>query len=459
MTASTASSPHAGARRSERPEQVPLPTGMGWVTSIGPGLVLAMTFLGTGDLVSSSVSGASYGYALLWTLVLSLIARTFIISSIAKYTLMNRHGDTQILDGFARITPVLPGVMAVVVLIAGFITQATFVKAAAIGLNQLTGGWGGAWGVFVCAVVVAGLTLSTVVLRKQFVVLEYFARIASVLMIGAFLYALFSIGHFDAAGFARGLAFEIPASQLENAFSPIVIASATIGTIAGNMPNLLYSGFMRDKGWVGPRYRKLQQLDLVAGMAPLLLINLLFWIVAAEFAREHPGFTIADENDLSEMLSVAVGPAGPYLLWLCIFLAAMTSFPPQSRGFSQLAVNGLNHSVPGWRRFLGRDEENPAFRWLQMGVFIVAPLVAALPGAPNLISLNIVGTAISTVLSLPIIVVCILLLTSRKKHMEDYAVNSRLTTALLAVLGVIAIVVGVQIALNIPTMLATAFGS
>ncbi|EWS80488.1 Nramp family divalent metal transporter [Brachybacterium phenoliresistens] len=455
MAASTAPHPAPPQRR---PDQVPLPHGMGWVTSIGPGLVLAMTFLGTGDLVSSSVSGASYGYALLWTLVLSLVARTFIISSIAKYTLMNRHGDTQILDGFARITPVLPGVMAVVVLIAGFITQATFVKAAAIGLNQLTGGWGGAWGVFGCALAVVVATLGMVLLRRQFVVLEYIARIASVLMIGAFAYALIGIGHVDVAGFVRGLAFEIPQEQATSAFAPIVIASATIGTIAGNMPNLLYSGFMRDKGWVGPRYRRLQQLDLIAGMAPLLLINLLFWTVAAEFSREHPGFSISDEHDLSEMLHVAVGPAGPVLLWMCIFLAAMTSFPPQSRGFAQLAVNGLNHAVPGWRRFLGKDETNPLFRLLQVAVFMVLPLVASLPGAPNLIALNIVGTAVSTVLSLPIIVVCILLLTGRRKHMHDYAVNSPLVTILLAVLGVIAIVVGVQIAMNIPTMFATAFG-
>ncbi|AZL04463.1 Nramp family divalent metal transporter [Brevibacterium aurantiacum] len=448
-----------GSSGSPKPNQLPLPRGLGLVTSVGPGLVLAMSFLGTGDLVSSSVSGASYGYALLWTLVLSLIARTFIISSIAKYTLMNRHGDTQILDGFARLAPVLPGIMAAVVIVAGFITQATFVLAASTGLHELTGGqWGGGWGRFFCAIIIVALTLSLVMLRKQFVVLEYFARFASVAMIIAFVYALIKIGTFDIGGFMQGLAFEIPEEQNTSAFAPIVIASATIGTIAGNMPNLLYSGFMRDKGWVGPKYRRLQQFDLIAGMAPLLVINLLFWIVAAEFSAAHPGFSIADEFDLSHMLSVAVGPAGPFLLWMCIFFAAMTSFPPQSRGFAQLAINGINHSVPSMRKFLGRDEENPAFRWIQAIVFIIVPLVSTIPGAPDLISLNIVGTAISTVLSLPIIVVCILLLTSRKKHMHSYAVNPKWQTALLALLGVIAIIIGFQIAMQIPSMFETAFG-
>ena len=73
----------------ERPEQLAIPRGRELFTAIGPGLVLAMTFLGTGDLVQSSTSGANYGYALVWTLIISIIARMFIISTIAKYTLMN----------------------------------------------------------------------------------------------------------------------------------------------------------------------------------------------------------------------------------------------------------------------------------------------------------------------------------------------------------------------------------
>ena len=83
MTAETAPS------LSKAPEQIPLPKGPSLITTLGPGLVLAMSFLGVGDLTSSSTSGANYGYALIWTLVLSLLARTFIVSTIAKYALTN----------------------------------------------------------------------------------------------------------------------------------------------------------------------------------------------------------------------------------------------------------------------------------------------------------------------------------------------------------------------------------
>ncbi|WP_242600774.1 hypothetical protein, partial [Erwinia billingiae] len=107
------------------------------------------------------------------------------------------------------------------------------------------------------------------------------------------------------------LTFGLP----ENAgpFFAVFIAVSTIGAIGGSTSNLLYPGFMRDKGWIGPKYRKLQQLDLLFGMLPMLVINVLFWSVAAEVVHGS-GNTIADENDLSAMMTRVVGPAGPYLL-------------------------------------------------------------------------------------------------------------------------------------------------
>ena len=114
------------------PEQIPIPKGKDLITAVGPGLVLSMTFLGTGDLVSSSVSGANYGYTLIWSLVLALLARTFIVSAIAKYTLLNRFGDTQILDGYRRLFKFFPLFLAVVVLISGFVIQSMFLKDCAV---------------------------------------------------------------------------------------------------------------------------------------------------------------------------------------------------------------------------------------------------------------------------------------------------------------------------------------
>ena len=41
-----------------------------YVRSIGPGIVIALTWLGAGDLVDSAVAGGNYGYALMWAMAL-----------------------------------------------------------------------------------------------------------------------------------------------------------------------------------------------------------------------------------------------------------------------------------------------------------------------------------------------------------------------------------------------------
>ena len=42
--------------------------------SIGPGAMVAAAFIGPGTVTTASVTGASFGYALVWTIVFSAVA-------------------------------------------------------------------------------------------------------------------------------------------------------------------------------------------------------------------------------------------------------------------------------------------------------------------------------------------------------------------------------------------------
>ena len=224
------------------------------------------------------------------------------------------------------------------------------------------------------------------------------------------------------------------------------------------MPNLLYSGFMKDKGWIGPKYRKLQQLDLIMGMAPLFIINILFWAVAAEQLHSVGG-SISSEYDIANMMNQIMGPIGPFVLWLCIFCAAFTSFPSQTRGFAQLAINGIHLGTKKGEQYRDRDEEDPWFKRIQLVVFTILPLVAALPQAPNMIVLNVVGTSLYTCICLPFIVLGLIWMTSSKKYMMDCAVNKKWETAILVILGIIAFVIAFQLIPQLPGMFMNAFGA
>ena len=50
---------------------------------MGPGLIVALTWLGAGDMVDSAVAGGNYGYALMWAMVIALFVRFLFVSIIA----------------------------------------------------------------------------------------------------------------------------------------------------------------------------------------------------------------------------------------------------------------------------------------------------------------------------------------------------------------------------------------
>ena len=73
-----------------------------YVRSMGPGIVVVLTWLGAGDLVEAATAGGNYGYALMWSFILALFFRYLFVSIISKYQLFNPHGET-VIAGLCRV--------------------------------------------------------------------------------------------------------------------------------------------------------------------------------------------------------------------------------------------------------------------------------------------------------------------------------------------------------------------
>jgi Mn2+/Fe2+ NRAMP family transporter len=150
-----------------------------YVRALGPGVLVAMAWLSAGDLVSASVSGSTYGYALMWALVLALFARYFFVSAIGKYVLCNNQGDNSILAGFGRLWRGLPALIGVIAFILGFTYQTYIIKGAATALWHLFGGIGNEeWGIFIFAVLLVGVTTLMLIRGSQYKTLETIARVS-----------------------------------------------------------------------------------------------------------------------------------------------------------------------------------------------------------------------------------------------------------------------------------------
>jgi hypothetical protein len=370
-----------------------------------------MAWLSAGDLVSASVSGSTYGYALMWALVVSLFARYFFVSAIGKYVLCNSQGDSSILAGFGRLWRGLPVVVGVIAFILGFTYQTYAIKGAATAVYNLLGGVGDeGWTIFILAVLLVGLTIFLFLRGHQYKTLENLGQIALL----------------------SGLVFKVPADT--GGFGAVLIVAAIIGAVGGSAANLLYPYFMQDKGWDRPAYRKLQIIDLLAGIFAMILINLAIWIVAAETLAGGGGIAIETPQDLATMMGRGVGIIGPILLWIGLFFITFDTFPVFAFGFTKVLLDGVQRTFSRQVQTYENPENHPAFNWIQIGVLLILPLIFSLPMAPSFIALTIAGNALGAITG-PIIIVGVIVLTTSKKFMLPEYVNKWWETVALLIIG------------------------
>jgi Mn2+/Fe2+ NRAMP family transporter len=415
--------------------QQPPRTFRGYLRAVGPGLVMALAWLGTGDLIDSSVAGANYGYAMLWILLIALFTRFFVVSTLGKYQLCNSSNDESILQGYGRIWRGLPLLLGVAGMLLGFVYASYLTSGAGTALYHLFGEVGGpTWGVFLWSCVAVAAAVWLCMRRNQYTGLERVAQLAVVAIVGAFLVGAVGSG-VRPAELLEGFAFELPPDK--GPVGALIVLISVIGTVGGSASNLIYPYLMREKGWVGPAYRKLQNYDLLLGVLAILVINVAVWVVAAETLGGQ-GQALATAEDLATMMQLAIGQVGPVLLWVAIFFVTFDNLPAYSYGFTRMFIDGLHQWFPARaEKHGGRGgEDDPWFRWLQIGLLVVLPLVFALPNAPDVVILTVIGNTFA-VLTTPVIVLGLLWLTNKKRLMLPGYTNKWWENVILVVSGVI----------------------
>ena len=104
----------------------------------GPGLVVAATGIGSGDVVSATVGGARYGVVLLWAIVAGAFFKFVLQEGIARWQLAT--GKTA-LEGWAEYLPAwVKWYFGVYLVIWTVAVSASLTNATGLGMANLTGG-------------------------------------------------------------------------------------------------------------------------------------------------------------------------------------------------------------------------------------------------------------------------------------------------------------------------------
>jgi Mn2+/Fe2+ NRAMP family transporter len=318
----------------------------------------------------------------------ALLVRYLFVSLIAKYQLCNERGES-VLDGLARLHPWYAPVLLIIAVVMGHVYGAYMAVGVGETWASLTGvGQTWQWAIFWTVVALA------IVFRPVFQRVERLFLVLLALLTVSFLGIAIWAGP-SASGVLRGvIGFQMPSRV--GPFDSLLLAMGILGAVGGSVMNLVYPYFLDEKGWRGPKYRRVQMYDFTLGIVVMIVLDLAVWTVGAEVLH-GTGQSIHSLADLSRLLSTALGEGGRVLFYLGVFAAVYTSIVGHALGLGLLA----SHAYLRWRAGDGpisRDYRGqPMYRFVALWI-LISPLVWTIPGMPGFVRLTLISNSAQVML-------------------------------------------------------------
>ncbi len=261
---------------------------------IGPGLVVAATGVGAGDLVATLAAGSRYGYSLLWAVVVGVILKIVLVEGAGRYTLATGY---TIFEGWRKLGRWTTWYFGPYIVIWGFVYGATAMSSTALPLAALFPQ--------------VSLTLWAVIMGVAGFLMVWFNAYATFEKMTAALIATMFVTVVGLAIIAtpnipavlRGLVPMIPEGGL-------VYTLALAGGVGGTITLAAYGYWLREKGWVTPKWMKVMRIDNTMAYVLTGVFVLSMLIVGAEVVQAA-GVTVGagDEGlvDLSDVLNDRYG--------------------------------------------------------------------------------------------------------------------------------------------------------
>jgi len=113
-----------------------------WFKNIGPGPLVAAAFIGPGTVTVCTIAGVNFGYALLWAMVLSVVATAVLQEMSARLGIITQKGLSEIIRTEIK-NPILKGLSVLLVLSAIVIGNAAYeagnISGGVLGLETIFG--------------------------------------------------------------------------------------------------------------------------------------------------------------------------------------------------------------------------------------------------------------------------------------------------------------------------------
>jgi Mn2+/Fe2+ NRAMP family transporter len=276
----------------------------------GPGLVIAATGLGAGDLIAASVAGANYGTAILWTAVLGGIMKFALNEGLARWQLAT--GST-LLEGWVQRLPKAVSIyFFIYLLLWTFIVAGALIAACGLAAHALLpdlsiNQWGITHSLLALALVIIG----------RYTLLERVMKIFIALMFAVVLVCAVLVAP-ELPGVLQGLLVpRVPDGS-------VLFIFGVVGGIGGSVTLLCYGYWIRERGWTKPEDVHRSRKDLAMAYILTGLFGIAIMVIAAGVKPEvltGPDMALSVAN----YLETVVGPVGKWCFLVGFWSAVFSS--------------------------------------------------------------------------------------------------------------------------------------
>lgn len=371
---------------------------------IGPGPLIAAAFIGPGTVTLCSIAGVNFGFALLWAMVLSVIATIVLQEMSARLGLISQKGLAEVIreelhPGFGKALVIFLVLSAIVVGNAAY--EAGNISGGVLGLSTLIPG--SEFNVFGLdlnyLVLLLGLAAFLILISGSYKVLERSLFLLVLLMSLSFVLTAF---------LTRPDLGEV----LSGAFTPripqggLLTVIGLIGTTVVPYNLFLHSSLVREK-WQGEKHLGDAVRDTVLAVVLGGLVSMSIIISAAASDAQ----TLENAVDLAKSLGPLYGESATYFLSLGLFAAGITSAVT-----APLAAAYAVRGIFGWEKSL----KSKKFRAVWMTILLLGVALASLGIKP----IEIIKFAqVANGILLPVICGFLLWVMNRRNVLGAYANN------------------------------------
>ncbi|MDA1316349.1 MAG: Nramp family divalent metal transporter [Acidobacteria bacterium] len=280
---------------------------------IAPGILLAATGVGAGDLLTATLAGSEVGLSVLWAAVAGAVLKWTLNEGLARWQLAT---DSTLLEGWVwKLGGWIQWVfLAYLILftlaVGGALASACGVAGSAfLPLNQDPTTSKILWGVIHSF---AGYLL---VRYGSFRLFEVLMSVFIAVMFGTVMLTAVLIGP-DWAGVARGFVPSVPQGSA-------AWLLGVMGGVGGTVTLMSYGYWIREQGRRGRENIRICRIDLAVGYVMTALFGIAVIIIGSRITVSNQGATLALE--MADELAVVVGVWGRYAFLVGFWGAVFSS--------------------------------------------------------------------------------------------------------------------------------------